>query len=57
MRWWGWGDPEHPPSLPAHALGFLRENVGLAARPARPWRSALCAYRREARGVGARAAA
>jgi alkyldihydroxyacetonephosphate synthase len=35
MRWWGWGDPMHPPALPAHALGFLRESVGLAehARP------------------------
>jgi alkyldihydroxyacetonephosphate synthase len=33
MRWWGWGDPEHPPALPEHALGFLRETVGLAARP------------------------
>jgi alkyldihydroxyacetonephosphate synthase len=35
MRWWGWGDPAHPPVLPAHALSFLRENVGVAAR-ARP---------------------
>ncbi len=33
MRWWGWGDPLHPPGLPAHALGFLRETVGLAAHP------------------------
>jgi alkyldihydroxyacetonephosphate synthase len=33
MRWWGWGDPAHPPGLPAHALEFLRETVGLAARP------------------------
>jgi alkyldihydroxyacetonephosphate synthase len=35
MRWWGWGDPMRPPALPAHALGFLRESVGLAehARP------------------------
>jgi alkyldihydroxyacetonephosphate synthase len=36
MRWWGWGDPAHPPVLPAHALGFLRETVGLAARPHPP---------------------
>jgi alkyldihydroxyacetonephosphate synthase len=36
MRWWGWGDPEHPPALPEHALGFLRETVGLAARPRPP---------------------
>ncbi|MGD0455301.1 MAG: FAD-binding oxidoreductase [Solirubrobacteraceae bacterium] len=33
MRWWGWGDPAHPPGLPAHALDFLRETVGLAERP------------------------
>jgi alkyldihydroxyacetonephosphate synthase len=30
MRWWGWGDPEHPPGLPAHALEFLAETVGVA---------------------------
>jgi alkyldihydroxyacetonephosphate synthase len=36
MRWWGWGDRLHSPSLPAHALGFLRETVGLAARPSPP---------------------
>ncbi|MFZ2114634.1 MAG: FAD-binding oxidoreductase [Solirubrobacteraceae bacterium] len=36
MRWWGWGDPLHPQGLPAHALGFLRETVGLAARPSPP---------------------
>jgi alkyldihydroxyacetonephosphate synthase len=35
MRWWGWGDPSHPPVLPAHALGFLRESIELAPR-ARP---------------------
>jgi alkyldihydroxyacetonephosphate synthase len=35
MRWWGWGDPAHAPTLPAHALGFLRESVGVAER-ARP---------------------
>jgi alkyldihydroxyacetonephosphate synthase len=33
MRWWGWGDPAHPPVLPAHALDWLRETVGLAERP------------------------
>lgn len=33
MRWWGWGDPAHPPVLPAHALDWLRESVGLGARP------------------------
>ncbi len=36
MRWWGWGDPLHPQSLPAHALGFLEETVGLAARLSPP---------------------
>ncbi len=36
MRWWGWGDPAHPPGLPAHALEFLRETVGLASRPRAP---------------------
>jgi alkyldihydroxyacetonephosphate synthase len=35
MRWWGWGDPAHPPVLPAHALGFLRETIGLTSQ-ARP---------------------
>ena len=36
MRWWGWGDRSHPPALPAHALGFLRETVGIAERPRPP---------------------
>ncbi len=36
MRWWGWGDPLHPQGLPAHALGFLRETIGLAAHPSPP---------------------
>ncbi len=36
MRWWGWGDPNHPNSLPPHALEFLRETVGLAAQPRPP---------------------
>ncbi len=36
MRWWGWGDPEHPAALPEHALSFLRDTVGLAARPRPP---------------------
>jgi alkyldihydroxyacetonephosphate synthase len=30
MRWWGWGDPAHPPGLPPHALGFLRDTVGVS---------------------------
>jgi alkyldihydroxyacetonephosphate synthase len=32
MRWWGWGDPQHPPGLPPHALSFLDETVGLGAK-------------------------
>ncbi len=36
MRWWGWGDPEHPPGLPPHALDYLRETVGIASRPRPP---------------------
>jgi alkyldihydroxyacetonephosphate synthase len=32
MRWWGWGDPLHPPGLPPHALEFLRETVGVAGK-------------------------
>jgi alkyldihydroxyacetonephosphate synthase len=34
MRWWGWGDPDHPSALPAHALGFLSNaGIGTAPRP------------------------
>lgn len=29
MRWWGWGDPQRRPALPAHALEFLRETMGV----------------------------
>ena len=36
MRWWGWGDPAHPPALPPHALGFLHESVGIAEQPRPP---------------------
>jgi len=36
MRWWGWGEADHPPALPAHALGYLRERVGIAPRPRAP---------------------
>jgi alkyldihydroxyacetonephosphate synthase len=36
MRWWGWGDPDHAPALPAHALGFLAETVGIARNPQPP---------------------
>jgi alkyldihydroxyacetonephosphate synthase len=36
MRWWGWGDPAQPPALPPHALGFLRDSVGIAEQPRPP---------------------
>jgi alkyldihydroxyacetonephosphate synthase len=31
MRWWGWGDAAHPPTLSDGALGFLRDTVGVGA--------------------------
>lgn len=36
MRWWGWGDPNHPSGLPPHALQFLSETVGVTATPRPP---------------------
>lgn len=36
MRWWGWGDPAQPPALGEHALEFLSEHIGVAARPRPP---------------------
>ncbi len=36
MRWWGWGDPEHPPALNAHTLELLRESVGVSDTPRPP---------------------
>jgi alkyldihydroxyacetonephosphate synthase len=36
MRWWGWGDADHAPGLPMHALGFLAETVGIARHPRPP---------------------
>jgi alkyldihydroxyacetonephosphate synthase len=33
MRWWGWGNPAATHALPAHALGFLRDTVGVAEQP------------------------
>jgi alkyldihydroxyacetonephosphate synthase len=35
MRWWGWGDPDHPSALPAHAVSLLSDEVGIASE-ARP---------------------
>src|SRR3954469_14623376 len=28
--WWGWGEPGAGPSLPAHAAGFLRSELGVS---------------------------
>src|SRR5271166_855918 len=28
MRWWGWGDPAHPPALAPGTLAFLEETLG-----------------------------
>jgi len=53
MRWWGWGDPAHPSALPAHALAFLRERVGVATRPLPP--VALDAVRLRPPALGAAA--
>jgi alkyldihydroxyacetonephosphate synthase len=36
MRWWGWGEPGHPPTLGSAALAFLREHVGVAGAPRPP---------------------
>jgi alkyldihydroxyacetonephosphate synthase len=36
MRWWGWGETSHASELAPHALGFLRENVGVSDRPRPP---------------------
>ncbi len=33
MRWWGWGDADHAPALPAHALDFLAETVEISHHP------------------------
>jgi alkyldihydroxyacetonephosphate synthase len=29
-KWWGWGDPDRRPALPAHAVAMLRAEVGPA---------------------------
>jgi alkyldihydroxyacetonephosphate synthase len=36
MRFWGWGESQHAGALPEHALGFLRETIGIAERPRPP---------------------
>jgi alkyldihydroxyacetonephosphate synthase len=35
MRWWGWGDPRHAPTLTVHSLAQLRE-MGISPRPSAP---------------------
>jgi alkyldihydroxyacetonephosphate synthase len=36
MRWWGWGDPSHPPQLSPGPLGQLREQLDAHAPPRPP---------------------
>ncbi|HXA55063.1 MAG TPA: FAD-binding oxidoreductase [Solirubrobacteraceae bacterium] len=36
MRWWGWGDPGHPPALGQGMLRLLRDTVGTAQKPRPP---------------------
>lgn len=36
MRWWGWGDAEHEPALPPHALAYLGKSVGSLPAPRPP---------------------
>src|SRR4051812_30673153 len=38
MRWWGWGDPAHPPVIPEHAVAFLHDEIGLEPRAHAPVR-------------------
>ncbi|MCW3027723.1 MAG: Alkylglycerone-phosphate synthase, partial [Solirubrobacterales bacterium] len=55
MRWWGWGDPARPSGLPAHALRFLADTVGVAEHPRPP--VALERVRLDAPGLSAAALA
>ncbi len=47
---WGWGEPGAGPSLPDHAAGFLRSELGVDGRggvaPGRRWRRCGCGRRR-----------
>lgn len=36
MRWWGWGDPQHPPMLQEGVLADLRARLGVLAAPQPP---------------------
>ncbi len=36
MRWWGWGESDHAPSLSPYVLAYLRATVGVAERPRPP---------------------
>jgi alkyldihydroxyacetonephosphate synthase len=52
MRWWGWGDPAHPPGLPAHALEFLAETIGGGTQPRPPVALAHVRLERSALSAG-----
>jgi alkyldihydroxyacetonephosphate synthase len=52
MRWWGWGDPAHPPGLPAHALEFLAETIGGGSQPRPPVALANVRLERSALSAG-----
>jgi alkyldihydroxyacetonephosphate synthase len=36
MRWWGWGDAEHPPMLDDEVLALLRQRLDLVGPPEPP---------------------
>jgi alkyldihydroxyacetonephosphate synthase len=36
MRWWGWGEGDRAPALGARELRFVKDAVGIAARPRPP---------------------
>lgn len=36
MRWWGWGDPAHPPLLDAPTIAELRHRLGVTGPPCPP---------------------
>jgi alkyldihydroxyacetonephosphate synthase len=36
MRWWGWGEDAHAATLPDHALGQLRDELGIEAGAGSP---------------------
>jgi alkyldihydroxyacetonephosphate synthase len=56
MRWWGWGEENHPPALPEHAVAALRDEIAVAPG-ARGERVELGAVRLPASRLGADARA